>query len=66
VFRAARWSAVILTYGDESADETKESVFAVAGVVGSEDDWQLAIRACLRRTRGIGETFTDDALQREH
>jgi hypothetical protein len=31
--------AVIAVYGDESADETKERVFAVAGVVGDEDSW---------------------------
>jgi hypothetical protein len=40
-------------YGDESADETKTRVFAVAGVLGTEDEWQLAMREWLRRTRGL-------------
>jgi hypothetical protein len=40
-------------YGDESADETKVRVFAVAGVLGAEPEWQPAIREWLRRTRGI-------------
>jgi hypothetical protein len=40
-------------YGDESADETKSRAFAVAGVVGSDDEWAPAIRAWLRRTRGL-------------
>lgn len=31
-------------YGDESADETKSRVFAIAGVVGTEDEWLLAER----------------------
>jgi hypothetical protein len=39
-------------FGDESADETKSRVFAVACVVGSEDEWALAVREWLRRTRG--------------
>ena len=39
-------------YGDESADETKSRVFAVAGVTGTEDEWALAMREWLRRTRG--------------
>ena len=39
-------------FGDESADETKSRVFAVAGVIGNEDEWQLAMREWLRRTRG--------------
>jgi hypothetical protein len=40
-------------YGDESADEKQQRVFAVAGVLGTEDEWQLAIREWLRRTRGL-------------
>lgn len=40
-------------YGDESADETRSRVFAVAGVFGTEDDWARAIRQWLRYTRGV-------------
>src|SRR5207249_9086331 len=32
---------ILLVFGDESADETRERVFAVAGVVGSEKQWVL-------------------------
>lgn len=39
-------------YGDESADETQDRVFAVAGVVGSDDEWAGPVREWLRRTRG--------------
>jgi hypothetical protein len=39
-------------YGDESADETRSRVFAVGAVFGTEDEWALAIREWLRRTRG--------------
>jgi hypothetical protein len=40
-------------YGDESADATRSSVFAVAGVLGTDDEWALAMREWLRRTRGL-------------
>ena len=56
------WELVIVTlkmYGDESADETKSRVFAMAGVVGSEDEWSLANREWLRRTRGLPFHATD-------
>jgi len=39
-------------FGDESADQTKSRVFAVAGVVGFELDWQAAEDEWVRRTRG--------------
>jgi hypothetical protein len=39
-------------YGDESADETKSRVFAIAAVFGTEHDWAVSIREWLRRTRG--------------
>src|SRR5688572_2273593 len=46
-------------YGDESADETKSRVFAVAGVVGNEPEWALGIREWLRITRGLPFHATD-------
>src|SRR5688500_5276399 len=46
-------------YGDESADEAKERVVAVAGVVGHEDEWQDGIRKWLRITRGLPFHATD-------
>jgi hypothetical protein len=46
-------------YGDESADETRERVFAVAGVIGTEDEWALAMKEWLRRTRGLPFHATD-------
>src|ERR1017187_534422 len=38
---ARRVTFVIAVYGDESADETKERVFAVAGVAGDEQSWEI-------------------------
>lgn len=46
-------------YGDESADETKSRVFTIAGVIGTEDEWLLAGREWLRRTRGVPFHATD-------
>jgi hypothetical protein len=39
-------------FGDESADETKQRVFAIAGLVGTNDEWQVAEKAWLKRTGG--------------
>lgn len=37
----AKWSVIMLfAYGDESSDETKQRVCAVAAVTGTEDDWK--------------------------
>lgn len=35
-----RVAVVLSAFGDDSADETHQRVFCVAGVVGSESDWQ--------------------------
>jgi hypothetical protein len=51
-------------FGDESADETKNRVFAVAGVIGSEADWAAPVREWLRRTRGQG--FHANRCESEH
>jgi len=46
-------------FGDESADERQERVFAVAAVFGTEKEWGLTIREWLRRTRGMPFHATD-------
>jgi len=43
---------VLSVFGDESADETKQRVFAVSGVVGAETDWQRAEDAWTAYTKG--------------
>src|ERR1700730_16740000 len=44
---------MILVYGDDSADEKRERVCAVAGVVGSWRAWRILEREWLNRTGGI-------------
>lgn len=44
---------MISVYGDESADETRERVFSVAGVVGLEEDWQSLQQKWDERCGGI-------------
>ena len=39
-------------FGDESADETGQRVFAVSGLVGTGREWQLAEDAWVQRTGG--------------
>ena len=39
-------------FGDESHDETRARVFAVAGVLGSEADWMAVEKEWLARTNG--------------
>lgn len=50
----SRWVAVIVpVFGDESADETTQRVFAVGGVVGTEEHWEALERSWLARCEGI-------------
>ena len=44
---------MLSVYGDESADETKQRVFAVAGVVGLEESWEAVEGSWVARTNGI-------------
>ena len=44
---------MFLCYGDESSDETKQRVFAVSGVVGTEEMWSKLQKDWLLRTNGI-------------
>ena len=39
-------------FGDESADERRERVFAVAGVIGTDDQWDDLIGKWIERTGG--------------
>jgi hypothetical protein len=43
---------ILSVFGDESADETRERVFAVSCVIGTETEWTLAEREWLERTGG--------------
>jgi hypothetical protein len=44
---------MLSVFGDESADETRKCVFAVAGVVGGEEQWAALESAWVARTLGI-------------
>ena len=43
---------VLSVFGDESVDETKERVFAVSGLIGTEAEWQAAEAAWTAKTDG--------------
>lgn len=45
-------NSILSVFGDESADETKERVFAVAGVIGSEAQWQKLEAQWVERSKG--------------
>jgi hypothetical protein len=51
-------------YGDESADEKRVRVFAVGGVVGSEEDWCAAERLWSERT--AGKPFHGNVIESEY
>jgi hypothetical protein len=44
---------MLTVFGDESADESKQRVFAVAGVVGPTEMWEALEPKWLSRTGGI-------------
>jgi hypothetical protein len=44
---------MLSVFGDESADETKQRVFAVGGVIGSEQAWLQLEHQWISRTGGI-------------
>lgn len=46
-------------FGDDSADETKSRVFAVASIVGDDDVWRELERAWVERNHGIPFHATD-------
>lgn len=43
---------VISVFGDESSDETHERVYAVSGLIGTDDEWPEAQELWLRATGG--------------
>lgn len=43
---------VLSVFGDESSDETKQRVFAVSGLIGTEDEWQQAEATWTAKTGG--------------
>ncbi len=49
-----KWVSVMVfsVFGDEGADETKQRVFAVSGLCGTETEWQKADSAWTEATRG--------------
>src|SRR4051794_25567045 len=52
-YGAGWWRAVILPcYGDESSDETRSRVFAMAAIVAPEEVWREAEDAWVLRTGG--------------
>jgi hypothetical protein len=44
---------MLLVYGDESMDETKQRVCAVAGIIGTEEQWSALEWEWTRRTNGV-------------
>jgi hypothetical protein len=43
---------IVSVFGDESHDETKQRVFAVSGVFGTEAEWETVITPWLEYTKG--------------
>ncbi|MGD0012398.1 MAG: hypothetical protein ABSE93_28140 [Terriglobia bacterium] len=48
-----RMAALYATYGDESADEKAERVFAVGGIFGTQDEWDDLEGKWREKTKGI-------------
>jgi hypothetical protein len=44
---------MLSVFGDESSDETKQRVFAVAGVIGTDDDWNKLESKWIERNGGV-------------
>jgi hypothetical protein len=63
---------MLLVYGDESMDETKQRVCAVAGIIGTEEQWNALAWKWARRTNGVPfhgnhcESDRGDYLGRPH
>src|SRR5438876_11140851 len=51
--RRRRIAVLLSVYGDESSDERQQRVFAVAGLIGSEEMWERLEAQWLERTHGI-------------
>lgn len=55
---------ILRVFGDESADQTKQRVFAASGVVGSDDEWNVTTQAWVGRT--CGKVFHAAECEAEH
>jgi hypothetical protein len=44
---------MLTVFGDESADEKKERIFAVAGIMGTQEEWDKLAPRWLERTGGV-------------
>ncbi|HVN97968.1 MAG TPA: hypothetical protein VMT62_16180 [Syntrophorhabdaceae bacterium] len=52
--RKKRWViAMLIVFGDESHDEKEQRVFAVAGLVGTQEEWDALAVSWNQRTGGI-------------
>jgi len=50
---------IVSVFGDDSADETRQRVFAVAGVIAEEKEWERLEGVWVERTGGIPFHATD-------
>jgi|SRR5208337_1229319 len=58
--RKKRPVAIMLTvYADESSDEKQNRIFAIGGLIGSQEEWDSVERTWLDRTGGIEFHATD-------
>lgn len=51
--------AMLTVFGDESADEKQQRVFAVAGIMGTQEEWDTLNKLWLNRTGGKPFHATD-------
>jgi len=55
-----RWTIIVVdAFGDESADETQQRIFAVAAIAASDDEWKQLETAWLERTGPVRFHATD-------
>jgi hypothetical protein len=57
---------IFSVFGDESADEQKQRVFAVSGVIGTAAEWQSAIEPWVERTGGEEFHAADCEHEKKH
>jgi hypothetical protein len=66
----SEWSTTVImvsVFGDDSADETQQRVFAVAGVIATDDDWVQLESSWKERTKGVSFHATDcDSDQKDY
>ncbi len=52
--QGVEWSAIVIyVYGDESMDEKKERVSALAAIVGTKEQWEAIESEWIERNKGI-------------